>query len=130
MQNTYMYFVNINEYIKNVHAHTLYVCIYIHTCILFQQTCDLWRFWTRDYVFILWDLLNTGSHQRWSVENEGEVAAKKAASKQFNEVKNMMGSQQVRTACFLTIGNLVWMERWRTFGGNTEVKKGKISWLR
>lgn len=34
------------------------------------------------------DLLNTGLDQRWSVEiNKGEVEARKAASKQFSEVK-------------------------------------------
>lgn len=75
-------------------------------------------------MLILSDLLNTGLDQRWSVENDkGEIAARKAASKQFSEVKNMMGSQQVQTPGFLTPGKLVWLRGWR----KSEVKKGRIS---
>lgn len=73
-------------------------------------------------MFVLSDLLNTGLYQSWSVENdEGEIAAQNAASKQFSEVKNMMGSQKVKTACFLILGNLVWLRGWR----KSEAKKGK-----
>lgn len=75
-------------------------------------------------MLILSDLLNTGSGQRWSVENDkGEAGARKAASEHFSEVKNMLGSQQVKTACFLTLGNLVWLRGWI----KSEAKKGKTS---
>lgn len=41
--------------------------------------------------------------------DKDEVAARKAANKQFTEVKNMMGSQQVKTPCILTLGKLFWL---------------------
>lgn len=75
-------------------------------------------------MLVLSDLLNTGLDQSWSVQDDkGEIAAQKAASKQISEVKNMMGRQKVKTACFLTLGNLVWLRGWR----KSEAKKGKIS---